>query len=189
MGLTPTALLEPADARAATDVVKQLIDDGVDGIKLFLSAPNGSVLDRAVVDAAVAEAHRAKKPVFAHPNTSADVATALSAGVDVLAHTTPRSPWGRPLATSVSLHTCLLANLKSSRGLLGSLSRSILVAPMAGASHSVAARPESNCWLSYRQRVTNQAFGKSGQLRCESLAGALAKRFHRAGKYAENRWK
>ena len=105
MGLTPTPLFEPADARAATDIVKRLLDDGVDGIKLFLSAPNGSVLARDVVDAAIAEAHRANKPVFAHPNTARDVATALSAGVDVLAHTTPRETWGdglKPVTTFIT---------------------------------------------------------------------------------------
>lgn len=105
MGLTKTPLFEPADARAATDIVKQLLDDGVDGIKLFLSAPNGAVMSRGVIDAAIAEAHRANKPVFAHPNTAADVVTAIDAGVDVLAHTTPRYAWPdglKPVATSIT---------------------------------------------------------------------------------------
>jgi imidazolonepropionase-like amidohydrolase len=93
MGLTKTPLFEPVDARAATDVVRKLIDDGVDGIKLFLSGPNGVAMDRAVIEAAVDTAHRANKPVFAHPNTAADVMTAIQTGVDILAHTTPRSPW------------------------------------------------------------------------------------------------
>ncbi|HWW60234.1 MAG TPA: hypothetical protein VN181_02605, partial [Thermoanaerobaculia bacterium] len=63
---------------------------GVDGIKLFLPVPEG------VLAAAVNEAHRAGKPVFVHPSTTADVMNAIGAGVDVIAHTTPHSEsWTR----------------------------------------------------------------------------------------------
>jgi len=86
MGVMKTALPEVADA-AASEAVKRLLDAGVDGIKLF------SVSETAT-EAAVNEAHRAGKPVFVHPNTVADVLTALRCGVDVIAHTAPHSgPW------------------------------------------------------------------------------------------------
>ena len=93
MGLTKTVLPEVADARSASAVVKRLIDDGADGIKLFVSGPNGAAMSPDAIEGAVNEAHRYGKPVFAHPNTAADVVAALRAGVDVIAHTTPRSPW------------------------------------------------------------------------------------------------
>ena len=44
------------------------------------------------------------KLVFAHPNTGADVTAAMRAGVDVIAHTTPRSgPWDAIDAHGVAL--------------------------------------------------------------------------------------
>jgi len=91
MGLMKTPLPEiddPAQARAAA---KKLLDAGVDGIKLFASSQRGAALSEETIRAAVDEAHDAGKPVFVHPNSSADVLTALRAGVDVIAHTTPAS--------------------------------------------------------------------------------------------------
>jgi imidazolonepropionase-like amidohydrolase len=42
--------------------------------------------------------HRAGKPVFVHPNSAADVLTAVRGGVDIIAHTTPHSgPWEESL--------------------------------------------------------------------------------------------
>ena len=80
-----------ATAEQAAAAVRKCVDEGVDGIKLFLSSRRGSSLDSRTVEAAVKEAHRANKQVFAHPNSGADVLTALRAGVDVIAHTTPHS--------------------------------------------------------------------------------------------------
>ena len=52
--------------------------------------------------AAVEEAHRCNKPVYVHPNTDDDVLNALSAGVDVIAHTTPSHPWHQNITEIVS---------------------------------------------------------------------------------------
>jgi imidazolonepropionase-like amidohydrolase len=86
---------EIRDAAQATAASRDLLDRGVDGIKVHLqrpSPPNPSIPEDAI-RAAVNEAHRAGKPVFVHPNDGADVLAAVRAGVDVVAHTTPRSPW------------------------------------------------------------------------------------------------
>jgi imidazolonepropionase-like amidohydrolase len=95
MGVMPTPLPEVADARAAAHAVRALLDHDPDAIKVFLSSNSGHVvMEREVLRAIVDEAHRAGKKVFVHPNTADDVRTALSAGVDVLAHTVPRGgPW------------------------------------------------------------------------------------------------
>jgi len=53
----------------------------------------------------LSETHRLGKPVFVHPNSGADVLTALRAGVDVIAHTTPQSgPWDETLLAAMREH-------------------------------------------------------------------------------------
>jgi imidazolonepropionase-like amidohydrolase len=91
MGVMKMPLPEVADVAQATAATKKLLGDGVDGIKVFVSSPTGASIPETAIQAVVAEAHRANKPVFAHPNSGTDVAAALRAGVDVIAHTTPRS--------------------------------------------------------------------------------------------------
>ena len=77
--------------------VRRQIRNGADGIKIFAgSIEAGSVLIMPLDSgsAIVAEAHRAGKPVFAHPSNSDGIELALKSGVDILAHTTPMSgPW------------------------------------------------------------------------------------------------
>ena len=81
---TPRPKIE--NAEQATSFTRGLIDAGVDGIKLH------SISDTAILAAAVAEAHRAGKPVFVHPAADRDgLIAAIRSGVDVLAHTTPWS--------------------------------------------------------------------------------------------------
>ncbi len=80
---------EIADAAQATEATRKLLDAGVDGIKVHLQ----SAIPESAIRAAVTEANRAGKPVFVHPSTRQDVLTAVRAGADVIAHTTPRSPW------------------------------------------------------------------------------------------------
>lgn len=88
MGVMKTPLPEINNAAQAGTAAKKLLDDGVDAIKVFAPFPDGAV------EAAVHEAHRVRKPVFVHTNTGAEVVVAARAGVDVIAHTTPRSgPW------------------------------------------------------------------------------------------------
>jgi imidazolonepropionase-like amidohydrolase len=69
--------------------VRQQIRDGADGIKIFAgSIEPGSVLimPEDVAKAIVSEAHRAGKPVFAHPSNAAGIEVAIRSGVDILAH-------------------------------------------------------------------------------------------------------
>ncbi len=101
MGTMPLPAPEISDATQATAAARRLLEEGVDGIKLFASSGHGAVLPGSAIQAAVREAHRAGKPVFVHPNTGADVAAALRGGVDVIAHTTPRSgPWDETILTT-----------------------------------------------------------------------------------------
>jgi imidazolonepropionase-like amidohydrolase len=94
MGVAPTPLPEIVDPDGGVEATRALLDAGVDAIKVFLSSNSGQVVMRFdVLCAVVDEAHRARKRVFVHPNTPDDVHTALRAGVDVLAHTTPRGAW------------------------------------------------------------------------------------------------
>jgi imidazolonepropionase-like amidohydrolase len=91
MGAMKVPQDEIADAEESSAATKKLLDKGVDGIKVFVSAPSKSSIPESGISAVVREAHAAGKPVFAHPNTSADIWTAVRAGVDVIAHTTPGS--------------------------------------------------------------------------------------------------
>jgi imidazolonepropionase-like amidohydrolase len=102
MGVMKTPLPEITDAAQAAATSKKLLDEGVDGIKLFASTPSLVSLPGGAIEAAVSEAHRLKKPVFAHPNSGADVLAAIRGGVDVIAHTTPRSgPWDEAILTAM----------------------------------------------------------------------------------------
>lgn len=69
---------------------------GANGIKLFTGSVQGRVrvanMPLDLVRAAADEAHRLQLPVFAHPQNSAGLETAIAGGVDVLAHTAPDSP-------------------------------------------------------------------------------------------------
>jgi imidazolonepropionase-like amidohydrolase len=91
MGVIKVMMPEIATPADATAAAKRLLDAGADGIKLFASTPAGVALPEGAIEAAVAEAHRAGKPVFVHPNNADDVMAAVRGGVDVIAHTTPRS--------------------------------------------------------------------------------------------------
>jgi imidazolonepropionase-like amidohydrolase len=104
MGVVNTPLPEIGDAASAAAHARRLLDAGTDGVKLFAAMPPGAI------EAAVAEAHRDGKPVFMHPNTIDDAHAALRAGVDVIAHTTPRSgawtdlvPGGAALTPTLTL--------------------------------------------------------------------------------------
>ncbi len=95
---------EITDAAQATAASRKLLDAGVDGIKVHLQPPPppGPPFPESAIQAAVNEAHRAGKPVFVHPNSNADLLAALQAGVDVIAHTTPRSgAWDASILTAM----------------------------------------------------------------------------------------
>jgi imidazolonepropionase-like amidohydrolase len=63
--------------------------------------------------AIVAEAHRAGKPVFAHPSNQEGIEVALQSGVDILAHTTPSGgPWSSALVERLkAAHIALIPTL------------------------------------------------------------------------------
>ena len=113
MGWMSVSAPEIANETQSAAASRKLLDAGVDGIKLFASAPSKATLSQSAIEAAVNEAHRLGKPVFVHPNTGADVLTALRAGVDVIAHTTPQSgPWDETLlATMKEHHAALIPTL------------------------------------------------------------------------------
>ena len=91
LGLMQTKLFEVGTSLEARSAAKRLLEQGADGVKLFISSPSAGQLAPEIIAAAVEEAHAAGKPVFAHPNTATDIHAALEGGVDIIAHTTPRS--------------------------------------------------------------------------------------------------
>ena len=98
MGVMNFPAPEISSAKDAAMQAQALNEKGVDAIKVFASSPRSVVLTQAVIETVVAEAQRAGKLVFVHPNTADDVMRALRAGVDVIAHTTPTSgPWNEAL--------------------------------------------------------------------------------------------
>ncbi len=90
--IEPLKLPEATDPQQAALHVRQQIDSGADGIKLWTGSPtsHGAVyMPIPFVRAIVEEAHRQGRPVFAHPTDNQGLAIALEGGVDILAHTTP----------------------------------------------------------------------------------------------------
>jgi imidazolonepropionase-like amidohydrolase len=93
---------EVSNAAEAATAARKLLDAGVDGIKVFASAPSKALFPEGGMAAVVSETHRAGKPVFVHPNTEADVLAALRGGVDVIVHTTPYAgPWDEAVPAAV----------------------------------------------------------------------------------------
>ncbi len=91
-------LPQPADAEAAVKVVRENLDAGADGTKLFVATPQVKRIQRmpaAIARATADETHRRGKLVIAHPTDIAGVEASLAAGVDILAHTTlgVETPW------------------------------------------------------------------------------------------------
>lgn len=91
LGAVKTPLPEVTDPASATIAASRLLERGADGIKLFASSQHSDPLAENTMRAAVEQAHRAGKPVFVHPSNKNDVAAAVRADVDIIAHTTPGS--------------------------------------------------------------------------------------------------
>jgi imidazolonepropionase-like amidohydrolase len=100
----------------AAERVRRQIQNGADGIKIFAgSIQSGSVLIMPLdlATAIVAEAHRAGKPVFAHPSNTEGIELALKSGADILAHTAPMSgSWTPDLVQRIkAVHIGLIPTL------------------------------------------------------------------------------
>jgi imidazolonepropionase-like amidohydrolase len=87
-------LAEVQSIPEAVERVRREIANGADGIKIFAGAitANGVLpMPLDVAKAIVAEAHKAGKPVFAHPSNAEGLEVSIQSGVDILAHTAPMS--------------------------------------------------------------------------------------------------
>jgi imidazolonepropionase-like amidohydrolase len=99
---------EIASTGQALTRVKAQIAAGADGIKLFTGAIVGEpvgVLPMSLehARAIVAEAHRSRRPVFAHPTDRRGIEIAMQSGVDVLAHAAAlMGPWSEAFAKDLA---------------------------------------------------------------------------------------
>ncbi len=104
LGFTRYSVPEVSDAAEASAAAVKLLDQGVDGIKMYVrtfSEPIASMPESAI-KAATAEAHQRGKPAFAHPTNVEGLLAAVRAGVDVIVHTTPESgPWDETTVTAM----------------------------------------------------------------------------------------
>jgi imidazolonepropionase-like amidohydrolase len=86
-------LPEVATPQEAARLVKRVLDDGADGIKIFsgsFKSPSETVLlPPGVIRAVTAQAHARGSFVIAHPTDRDGLTNAVRNGVDVLAHTAP----------------------------------------------------------------------------------------------------
>jgi imidazolonepropionase-like amidohydrolase len=94
-----------AEASEAAEIARKLLDEGADGVKLYVAFPgrDGGQVPDSVIQALVKEGHDRGKPVFVHPTTAEGLLASVRAGVDVLAHTTPQSgPWNESILAAMS---------------------------------------------------------------------------------------
>ena len=94
-----------ADAAEAAGIARKRLEDGADGVKLYVAFPgrNGGAMSDSLIEAVVKESHSRGKPVFTHPTTAEGLLASVRAGVDVLAHTTPQSgPWNESILGAMS---------------------------------------------------------------------------------------
>jgi imidazolonepropionase-like amidohydrolase len=98
---------EPATPEAAAQLVRDEIAHGADVTKLFtgslISPREVQLMPEPVAEAAVREAHRSGRIVFAHPSNLDGLRVAMHAGVDVLAHTTSEGEQWTPTLISEML--------------------------------------------------------------------------------------
>lgn len=94
---------EIASAEQAAAQAQRQIDQGADGLKLFAGAIVGGEIGVLpmqidVARAVVEVAHRAGKPVFAHPSNMAGLNVSIESSVDVLTHAAAMAgPWSPEL--------------------------------------------------------------------------------------------
>jgi imidazolonepropionase-like amidohydrolase len=93
VGTMKLELPEVSNAAEASPAARRLLDEGVDGIKVY-AASLGSppvILSETEIAAVAHEAHLRSKLVFAHPQTREGLLNAVSGGADVIVHTTPNA--------------------------------------------------------------------------------------------------
>ncbi|HEV3412795.1 MAG TPA: amidohydrolase family protein [Puia sp.] len=116
--IAPLKLPEAADPQQAIAHVRQQIDSGADGIKIWTGSPTGNhvvYMSDDIVRQITETAHRFGKPVFAHPTDTRGVIIAMNDGVDILAHTSPDD--GRlwsfdTIQQMIAAHLALIPTLK-----------------------------------------------------------------------------
>jgi len=104
LGDMPLQNLEVTSPREAEAAAKRQVERGVDGIKIHMQPPPlpKAPFPRDGIAAAVGPAHELNKPVFIHPDSAEDVKAAIQAGVDVIAHTTPKTgPWDASITAGI----------------------------------------------------------------------------------------
>lgn len=105
---------EIASVEQAAAQAQRQIDQGADGLKLFAGAIVGGEIgvlpmQLDVARAVVEVAHRAGKPVFAHPSNMAGLDVSIESGVDVLAHAAAMAgPWSPELIQRLLAHRVAL---------------------------------------------------------------------------------
>lgn len=105
---------EIASVEQAAAQAQRQIDQGADGLKLFAGAivggPVGVLPMQLDVARAIVEvAHRAGKPVFAHPSNLAGLDVSIESGVDVLTHAAAMAgPWSAELIQRLRAHRVAL---------------------------------------------------------------------------------
>jgi imidazolonepropionase-like amidohydrolase len=93
VGTMRVALPEVSNAAEASAAARKLLDEGVDGIKLYATSLGQppAVLSEAEIAAAAQEAHSRGKLIFAHPQTREGLLNAVHGGADIIVHTIPNA--------------------------------------------------------------------------------------------------
>lgn len=107
---------EVESSASAVERVRRQIRDGADGIKIFtgsIEADGILIMPLDLATAIVSEAHRAGRPVFAHPSDTRGIEVAIKSGVDILAHTAPNGDlWTSAFAERLkAAHMALIPTL------------------------------------------------------------------------------
>ncbi len=93
VGTMKLELPEVSNATEASTAARKLLDEGVDGIKVYAASLGWPpvLLPKAEIAAATHEAHVRGKLVFAHPHTREGLMNAINGGADVIVHTIPNA--------------------------------------------------------------------------------------------------
>ena len=114
--LPSTQTARVTDVEGAEAAARRLLDAGTDGVKLYAATPGRrpAVISEEAMRAAVTEAHRRRKPAFAHPSSATGLLAAVRSGVDIITHTTPQSgPWDADtIAAMTAARVGLIPTLK-----------------------------------------------------------------------------